>query len=528
MQKSFINRTKISYFSNISNDLVYQQEKFKDLLQFPFSLENFEGQIELKNKQYDEKTRTILVDSLVEKYSKIKISEKVKFNIDLLKLKKTFTITTGHQLCLFTGPIYFIFKILHTIKLCEILKKEYPKFNFVPIYWMASEDHDFEEVNHLNLFNQKITWETDQEGAVGNFNLDGLVEIKEQIKSFFKNVDSKEITDLLNFYEGKNLGEATFNFINELFKEYGLIVIDANQRLLKELFIPILEKEITTSFSENNVGKSNLILEDLKIKPQVFSRPINLFYLNENSRTRIIPEQENFYIENKGIYSKSEILSEIRNFPERFSPNVILRPLYQETILPNLAYIGGGGELAYWLQLKNTFDEAGVLFPLIQVRNSIQIFDKNIQKKIQKLDFLTSDFFKELEQIKQIFLHQNLKDEIDFSELEIKSSDLMFELEQLILRNDPNLMNFVLAEKTKISNQIENIKAKLIKQQKAKFDVSLKQIEDIKRKLFPQNGLQERHDNFLNFCADGNYKGFIQGIYDVIDPFEKDMILVNI
>ena len=336
-----------------------------------------------------------------------------------------------------------------------------------------------------------------------------------------KNVDSKEITDLLNFYEGKNLGEATFNFINELFKEYGLIVIDANQRLLKELFIPILEKEITTSFSENNVGKSNLILEDLKIKPQVFSRPINLFYLNENSRTRIIPEQENFYIESKGIYSKSEILSEIRNFPERFSPNVILRPLYQETILPNLAYIGGGGELAYWLQLKNTFDEAGVLFPLIQVRNSIQIFDKNIQKKIQKLDFLTSDFFKELEQIKQIFLHQNLKDEIDFSELEIKSSDLMFEMEQLILRNDPNLMNFVLAEKT-------NIKAKLIKQQKAKFDVSLKQIEDIKRKLFPQNGLQERHDNFLNFCADGKYKGFIQGIYDVIDPFEKDMILVNL
>ena len=176
MQKSLLNRTEISYFSNISNDLVYQQEKFKDLIQFPFSLENFEGQIELKNKQYDEKTRTILVDSLVEKYSKIKISEKVKFNIDLLKLKKTFTITTGHQLCLFTGPIYFIFKILHTIKLCEILKKEYPKFNFVPIYWMASEDHDFEEVNHLNLFNQKITWETDQEGAVGNFNLDGLVE----------------------------------------------------------------------------------------------------------------------------------------------------------------------------------------------------------------------------------------------------------------------------------------------------------------------------------------------------------------
>lgn len=528
MQTSVFKRSNISYFSKLSNDLTYHQENFTDFIQHPFSIENFAKQITLKKANYPAKNRAILAETLKQNYQDIELSESVRKNLAALKDSHTYTVTTGHQLCLFTGPLYFIYKILHTIKLSETLSKKYPKYHFIPVYWMASEDHDFDEINHLYLFNQKITWETQQNGAVGEFDLAGLDQVKIKLKELFERANSKKINNLIDLFDGKNLAQATFKLVNELFRDYGLIIVDGNQKVLKELFTPIIKKEIVSSFSNTCVEQSNLALEAKGVKPQVFSRPVNLFYNTLQQRTRIIPENEQFKIDGIGTFSKTELLNEVEIHPERFSPNVILRPLYQETILPNLAYIGGGGEMAYWLQFKKTFDKAQLTYPIIQVRVSLHLMDANARKKAEKLHLSSEELLLPTEDLKNLFVERSNTNPVDFNTIETLSNELKEQLHKLITSTDVTLSSFAEAEKTKLGNQIEAIKAKINRQIKSKFDVSLKQIEDLKQKLFPQNGLQERHDNFLNFCPDGDYETFIQLLYQQIDPLEKDLLLINL
>ena len=526
MQKSLIRRNDTNCFSEFSNKLTYNQSFFKDLIQKEFSLEAFEKQIEEKSNFSLEK-RNVLHKALISQYNLVDFSQKTRENIDLLPSSTTFTVTTGHQLNIFTGPIYFIYKILHVIKLAEELKLAYPEKNFVPIYWMASEDHDFEEINHTFLFNRKISWESDFGGAVGKYPFDSFSELKVEVKQFFANYPDSKVHALLEKYAGTNLAEATFSFVNELFKEYGLVIIDGDNKELKREFIPILKQEIESSFSEKAVLESNKIIEELGLKPQIFARPINLFYLSEKNRIRIIKSDNMFQIEGLGNFSKEEILDLIDSIPENFSPNVVLRPVYQETILPNLAYIGGGGEIAYWTQLKAVFDAANIPFPLIQVRNSIQILDKNAQKKATKLGFSTEELFLSLAELKEIYLQNNLKEEIDFTELENQGKSLATLFDKQITGFDSNLKNYAEAEKTKLQNQLESIKQKIKKLQKSQFDQELKQIEDLKNKLFPNNGLQERTDNFLNFCPDGDYEKLISELFEAINPFEKDLIVLS-
>jgi bacillithiol synthase len=525
MQKITLNRKDTQCFSNISNTLTYNQALLKDFIQLPFSIESIKVQIELKSKNYPQQNRVILTNKLNKNYSKLELTQKQALHLNLLSKDSTFTITTGHQLCLFTGPIFFIYKIIHTIKLADELCRAYPEFHFVPIYWMASEDHDFEEVNHLNLFNNKITWNTNQTGAVGNFKLNEINQVKNEIKSFFLNRSSNELDFLLDSFNGNSFSEATFSFVNELFKEYGLIILEPNDKKLKLLFTSTIKNEIQYQFSNKCVEKTNQELIKSGIKPQVNSRLINLFYINENIRSRIILENGLFKIENVGEFKEEELLLELEKFPERFSPNVVLRTLYQETILPNLVYIGGGGELAYWLQFKQVFDHENISFPLIKIRNSIQLIDKNSQKKISKLNLDFKELFKNTDLIKKDYLLKNSSNTLDFNELNLKFNSFIDELKKSILNYDINLTSLSEAESTKFNDNFEVLKNKILKLEKTKHEVSLKQIEDLKSKLFPNNALQERNDNFLNFCQNGDYKAFIAELFELINVYEKDLIL---
>jgi bacillithiol synthase len=527
MQKSKISRLETNYFSDSANKLSYEQGFFKEFIQNEFSLAAFKNQIEFK-ENFSQYKRNKLHQHFIEAYKTKNVSKNVADAIESIKDKNTFTVTTGHQLNIFTGPIYFIYKILHTIKLAKELKIAYPAFNFVPIYWMASEDHDFEEINHTYLFNKKISWDSNFGGAVGNYPLENFEELKFEISQFFGNFPEAKIHDLLKKYDGVNLSEATFSLVNELFKEYNLLILDANNSKLKHEFIPTFKKEIESSFSEKEVLKTNKKLENLGIKTQIFPRPINLFYLTKINRIRIIKTGNTFDVEGIASFSKEEIFEQIEKNPENFSPNVVLRPLYQETILPNLAYIGGAAEIAYWTQLKGVFDVAEIPFPLLKVRNSIQLIDSNAQKKLQKLDLSVTDIFKAIEALKNDFIKKNLSSEIDFNELTKSSLALSQVIEKQILDFDKNLFKFAEAEKTKLNQQIEAIKSKLLKQQKNQFDQELKQIEDLKNKLFPNNALQERHDNFLNFCPNGDYEKLISDLFDAIEPFENDLIILSL
>jgi bacillithiol biosynthesis cysteine-adding enzyme BshC len=528
MQKITIHREKSGLFSDLSNELTYNQEKFSVLLNSTFSKEAFSAQIQLKSAHFSANKRSVLVETLKTQYADFPIQVEVNQNIDSLLNEQTFTITTGHQLNLLTGPIYFIYKILHVIRLAEELKKMHPKNHFVPVYWMASEDHDFEEINHTRLFGKEIRWENAQGGPVGEYDLTDWQLMKETVEAFFQNNPESEVNDVLKSYNGKDLASATKSLIHKLFGKYGLVIIEPNYKSLKNEFVKIMQQEVQSSFAEKAVLKANQVIEDLGFKTQVFPREINLFYIQKGIRERLVIENGNIVIPSLGTFSKEEICNQIAENPQNFSPNVVLRPVYQECILPNLVYVGGGGEMAYWLQFKGVFDTCGVPFPLIQVRNSIQLIDANTQKKLAKLNLESLSIFRDLNDLKKDFILENSGDSLNFDVLDQLTNQMIALFHDQITEVDASLKPFAAAEEVKLQKQMEGIKAKLVKQQKLKFDNTMKQLEDIHEKMFPMNSVQERVDNFFSFCAQGEVYSVLENLKKAIDPWEKDLIVLNL
>jgi bacillithiol biosynthesis cysteine-adding enzyme BshC len=406
------------------------------------------------------------------------------------------------------------------INAAKQLRMKYPQYNFVPVYWMASEDHDFEEISSFNLFWKKYSWHTDQKGAVGRFDPKGLEEVIRQtpeMDSIFKEAYSSSNT----------LSDATRYIVNELYGHEGLLVIDGDDSALKSLFKPVIEDEIFQQPTFTCISETNAGLEQLGYPIQVFPREINLFYLDTNLRERIVKEGDVYKVLNTSIqFSQEEIKQLINHSPEKFSPNVTLRPVYQEIILPNLSYTGGPGEFAYWLQLKGVFEKFNVPFPILLPRNFGLILNKAILNKIDKLNVKINDFFVSAEELKNTWLNQNISEPIDLQE-EINAIETIFEqISQKAITYDKSLKEFVGAMKQKTISTAEQIQGKIQKAQNQKFSTETNQLLDIHNKLFPNGSLQERTDNFLNFYL--NDKDFLNKIASIFDPFDFQFNIIEL
>jgi bacillithiol synthase len=444
--------------------------------------------------------------------------------IQQLSHTNTFTVTTGHQLCLFTGPLYFIYKIISTINLAESLKKEFSSYDFVPVYWMASEDHDFEEVASFNAFGKTITWESKQQGAVGDFKTHELEmhfpALKEMLGS------SENASYLISLFENaylKNstLANATRYLVNELFGEYGLVIVDGNDKAFKHQFKNYFKKDIFENLPSNVVSDSVKSLASLGYSAQVNPRLINCFYLDNGLRARLEQNGESYKVVGTEIsFTKKELETLIDTSPEKISPNVVLRPLYQQCILPNIAYVGGPGELAYWLEFKNMFHSLNVLFPILMPRNFLSVIDKPTKSKIDKLNFLETDFFKsEQELIRDFQIKGNQLFEVNLEKEKI--STLYSDLIEKVILVDKTLSGSVSGELQKTLNGLDVIAGKANKALKQKSETEINQIKSIKQRLFPNNLPQERYENFSSLYLKYG-SGFIQEMKELIDPFLID------
>jgi bacillithiol biosynthesis cysteine-adding enzyme BshC len=526
MQKFTIDRRNTGLFTEQQLLLTYGQDRFLPFLENIFSLDNIDRQVSLKQKWYSEEKRSLIQRVLEEHYSEVEKSEQVTFNLKKLKETTTFTVTTGHQLSLFTGPIFFIYKILHTIKLCTLLSENSREYHFVPVFWLASEDHDLEEIREVDVFGKKVRWETDQKGAVGRMSTEGLESLKSELRLFFKSGELEEIDLLLNAYQGKNLADATFNLVNKIFGKYGLLCLNADHVELKRSFIPVFEKEVLSKFSFDAVNRSseNLMREGFKV--QVKPNTVNLFYINGLKRNKILFENPDYFIQDEGTVSQNRILELLHTHPECFSPNVVLRPLYQEYILPNICYVGGVGELSYWLQIKGVFDAVEVPFPLIHARTSVLFIDAITHKKMSKAGLLLEELFLDKEELKRMKLKENSSNELDFSEIERASGQLSSELTAKITSIDPGLEKYAGAEVARLKNQIEAIQSRLIKVFKQRNEDQLNAIDAIFERLFPDGMMQERVLNLFAMCPDGKISERIDSIYRSIDPLDPDLIIL--
>lgn len=492
------------YFSSLIVDYLNQKPELKNWYnRFPI-LENFEGQIAEKSQNFPVENRSILVNFLRRQYEGFDVSDAVKSNLNLLSSQTTFTVTTGHQLNLFTGPLYFLYKIISAVNLAKELKAKYPENDFVPVYWMATEDHDFEEISHFNFKGKKFRWNRESSGAVGRLSTKGIEDVLELFKlDLGPSENARTIANLFEnaYLKHDNLAKATRWLANELFGKYGLVIVDGDDKELKRVFAPYVKQELTqqVSFAKVSETTKNFASYNVQVNP----REINLFYLDEGLRERIIFENGRYVVNGTSIsLSEAEILSEVENHPEKFSPNVIMRPLYQEVILPNLCYIGGGGEIAYWLELKAFFDAVGVTFPMLLIRNSVLLASEKQAKKADALGLAWKDLFR-----KQLDLVNSKISGISEFPLSLLPQKLALQkqfddLLALAEQTDKSFTGAVKAQQIKQLKGLENLEKRLLKAQKRKHGEELERLTALQNELFPFQGLQERKANFSEFFLD--------------------------
>jgi bacillithiol biosynthesis cysteine-adding enzyme BshC len=509
-------------------DYIRKKETLKD---FYFAYPDTAGfEKIIKSNSWQELNRTLLVEILKSQASSVGNGSKASLqNIQLLSDKKTFAVTTGHQLCLFTGPLYFIYKILTAINLCDSLKKLFPDHHFVPVYWMAGEDHDFEEINHFHLFGKTLRWESAQTGAVGDFSCEGLDKVSEELRSVLGNSEhAKALSDLFEktYLKHPDLKSATRYLVNELFGKYGIVTVDGNDVRFKSQAKELFRKDIFEQKAFDAVSKSVEKLDKLGYEQQVNPRPVNCFYIEKNLRGRIDKESENFKVAGTDIsFSHAEMESLIEEHPEKLSPNVVLRPVYQQHILPNIAYVGGPGEIAYWLEYKSMFEALNVQMPVLFLRSFISIIDKKTKSRIDKTGLEIKDFF--LEEARLVDLLQKKSGKTFEAGSEKESATKIFEeLKNRISEIDPTLAGAVSAEQQKALKAIENLEHKANKALKQQSENEISQVKAARQKLFPENVPQERYENFSGLV---NSWGFdlISQVKENIDPFASHHMILT-
>ncbi|HCR53349.1 MAG TPA: bacillithiol biosynthesis cysteine-adding enzyme BshC [Cytophagales bacterium] len=519
MQHTKIPFKNTKIFSPFFLDYIERKETLKKFYHRAPSIQSFEAQIQEKQKSFSIDSRTILSETLREQYKELKISNLVDNNIKSLKDATTFTITTGHQLNIFTGPLYFIYKIVSVINACKQLKRTYPKYNFVPVYWMASEDHDFEEISYFKLYGKKYKWDTDQKGGVGRFSPKSLQSILKELPgdvSIFEKA----------YLKHEKLSDAVRYYVNELFGNEGLVVVDADNRKQKSLFAEVITDDLFKHTAKSKVETTNALLNAEGYSTQVYARDINFFYLENNLRSRIERTTDGFTVVDSDIsFTDEEAQSLIKNEPEKFSPNVILRPLYQEIILPNLAYFGGPAEVIYWLQLKGVFDHFSVPFPVLMPRNFALVLDGPIARKFEKTGLSAAELFDEKTHLFNDWVSKNSHHNLLLTD-ELKTVNSLFEkVKKQALEIDSTLGPLVEAESKRAIRSFEKIEQKLLRAEKRHHSDKLRQIEEVKEALFPNGGLQERSDNFLNFYQQDPQ--FINKALAVFDPFDFEFNLLS-
>ena len=498
---------------------------------FP-SMLSFGAQIKEKEASFPQQQRDVLADALRRQYDHLEVSPEVQTNIESLKDRNTFTVVTGHQLNIFTGPLYFLYKIVSTIKLTGELKKKYPENHFVPVYWMATEDHDFEEINYFNFKGKKLQWNREATGPVGRLSTEGLEAVLELFSMEMGPGNSAvELKELFSraYLEHDNLTQATRYLVDQLFGSYGLVIVDGDDRVLKSTLVPYVKDEVfrNTTFAEvsKTVDALRSVSQDYPI--QVNPREINYFYIRDGLRERLIEKEGTYYVnQTELVFTREELSREIEEHPERFSPNVICRPLYQEVVLPNLCYIGGGGELAYWLELRAAFEVAHIPFPILLLRNSALVVTPKQLKKVRKMKLRLQDLFLDQNRLINKKIREISNIDIDFSPQREHLQEQFKNLYKLAEQTDKSFLGAVKAQEVKQLKGLDKLEKRLLKAQKRKLADHVERMTELQNELFPNGSLQERFLNFSELYLEMG-ENLIPFLMDSLDPLVLEFFVLE-
>jgi bacillithiol biosynthesis cysteine-adding enzyme BshC len=474
--------------------------------------------------------RTDLYKILEEQYAGLRLHQAVSQNLEALVSPTTFTVCTAHQPNLATGYLYFIYKILHAVRLAEDLTAQHPGHHFVPVYYMGSEDADLQELGTFRYGEKKFIWNgAGQKGAVGRMRPDGLEPLLDELFSLLG--PPGEHTDhlknvLRDAYLGHNsIAAATRYLVNELLGEFGVIVLDADHHLFKRAMRPVFHADLFRQPHEGLVQSEAARLSAAGYDAQAYPRAVNLFYLTENSRERIEVQGDRWVVLNSHhSFSAEELEEELDAHPERFSPNVVLRPLLQETILPNVAFIGGGAEVAYWLQLGSLFEQHSVPFPPVILRASAQWIYPQTARLQDVLGLEVEALFAEEKKAIETILSRAEGDRWRMNNTRQTLQNLEPQLRAQVSAIDATLSDAAGAAVQAMQRQLARLEAKALRAEKRRHKTDIERWQRLRAMVFPGGGFQERVENFLPYYAKYG-PAFFSWIKTGIDPLGKSVLV---
>jgi bacillithiol biosynthesis cysteine-adding enzyme BshC len=525
-------------FSSLVNDYISGNGTARDYVPYTPNLEGIKKAIQ--QRKFSAIQRQTLVSVLENQYQvlgtikeekNIAAFEKVQANIGLLKNDNCFAVTTAHQPNLFTGPLYFFYKIIHVIKLAAELKAQFPENDFVPVYYMGSEDADLAEVGSYSIDGAKHQWKTKQTGAIGRMLVDDhLLQLLQNLEGYWTvKPDGKEALAIIKaaYKKGNTINEATLQMVHLFFGQYGLVVVQPDDAKLKSLFVEVMQKELTTQFSHTAIQPTLKSLSE-NYHVQSEGRAINLFYLKDATRNRIEKNGELFSVVDTNIqFTQAEIIQELQAYPDRFSPNVILRGAYQETIIPSVVFVGGGGELAYWMELKNVFEQAGVDYPVIILRNSFLFINDKQAKQWASLEFNIEALFNSIQALEIAFVKTQSVENLALTEHIASLTDLYKVIQQDVIKIDSSLGDHALNLSVQAQKKLALLEKKMIRAEKRKQHTSLARIHSIKSELFPDNNLQERVENFSNWVGDFGWN-WVEAILNNSNSVDASFTIIHV
>ncbi len=500
---------------SIAADYLSGDDKLRPF--YHYSAQNIDWQQILEARTAVTTDRATLTSALHKQYASLPATEAVHANLRLLEKPNTFTITTGQQPGLFGGPLYVWYKTLSVILLCQDLSSKFPQYNFVPVFWVAGEDHDFAEVNHTYLsFEDKRVYTGMFKGAVG----------RHVITQPIQPAGAGMPDWLTQFYGiGECWGTAFVQLLHHVFGHQGLVVLNADKPELKLLFAPIMVHELTGSTSHTHITAQAEKLAASGYPVQLTPREINLFYLTDEARLRIERRDADTWGLAYGDrrWNRNQLLQELSEHPERFSPNAALRPLYQETILPNLCYVGGWGEIAYWLELLPVFNQHQTPYPLLLPRISRLLVSSEDWQIWQQHGLTHADFSKrETELVASVtarhWQHDFNNDFIDQAGQTLHKAfeTLALEAEKLDSGQARNVRGQLVRTRRFLNNLTHKLGTRLAR----KHPQWSQPIRSIKNKTQPDGTVQERALNVAAF-AHNSPENLLQALLLDADPYSS-------
>lgn len=468
----------------------------------------------LKNRTYRSEELAKIIRSYMERYG---ISEKTAHHLDELE-QGAVVVVGGQQAGLLTGPLYSVHKAISVILLAE-QQREILNAPVVPMFWIAGEDHDIEEINHTYSM---TNGEVKKRGYSERSKLKKMASTtqlnKEALQQFILNVfkdfgETEHTADLLNSVLSHAENSETFTdfftlLMNDLFKKHGLLMLDATyepfRKYEKNYFVQLIEK--------NESIATGVVAQERKLGEKGYAMPIdaseqnaNLFYIKEGER--FLLERSGGHFKNvtaHANFSKEELVAIANESPECLSNNVVTRPLMQEMALPVLAFVGGPGELAYWATLKPAFDELQLQMPIFAPRLSITLVTRQVdalleQKELTVTDVLTGKVDEHLAQFVE-----SVKDEQVTRAIEQMQKQMEEQYEQLtsyLQHGNYHVEDLLEKNKNYHERQFQYLRSKLEQQNIEKYEVAIRQYKTIQSLLYPNDSYQERLYNpymFLN------------------------------